>query len=264
MADPDRPRARGAAGRSGPAPAGSRAATRPRVPADPAIALAGGRRERNKARTRERIVQAATDLFNRYGYDAVTVDDIAESADIALRTYYHYFDSKAAVALARFHQWMDDLGDALAGQPPGLSPPEALAAALAATAEQGYAGERRLRSPAGQPLLPTPAAVLFAESDPEVAGLVYQRLVQAFHRMSDLFADRLGYPAGAAEPQAIASAVVALWFVVVHGGPGPADAGINDTALRALAFYSTGLSGLWERPGTSPSVEATPRKDHPR
>ena len=233
-----------------------------RVVADPAIALAGGRRERNKARTRERIIRAATDLFNRYGYDAVTVEEIAESADIALRTYYHYFDSKAAVALARFHQWMDDLGDALADQPVQLSPPEAFAAALAATAQHGYAGEQQLSSPDGRALLPTPAALLLAESDPEVAGLVYQRLVQAFHRLSTVFADRLGYPDGAPESQAIASAIVALWFVAVHGGPATAAAGstpapaastsvgINGAALRAFELYASGLASLWGPPQT--------------
>ena len=40
------------------------------------------RYERQKAQTRARILVASTELFNRYGYDGVTVEQIAEAAGI--------------------------------------------------------------------------------------------------------------------------------------------------------------------------------------
>jgi AcrR family transcriptional regulator len=209
------------------------------------------RYERQKAQTRARILVASTELFNRYGYDGVTVEQIAEAAGISLRTLYYHFDNKAAMALARFHEWMDDFGTALARQPEGLSPPEILAGALAAASEQGYAGGEALRTLEGRSILPAPAAVLLAASDPEVAGQVYQRLVEAFSRLSLLFEDRLGYPEGSIEPKLVASSLVALWFVVVHGWPshgegsGPPMA-INEVAATAFGGYAAGLAKVWE------------------
>jgi AcrR family transcriptional regulator len=59
-----------------------------------------GLRQRRKALTREEIIDAAIDLFERKGYEATTVDDIAEAADVSPRTFFRYFDSKFEVALA--------------------------------------------------------------------------------------------------------------------------------------------------------------------
>jgi AcrR family transcriptional regulator len=52
------------------------------------------RRERKKQATRRRIVEAATRLFAEHGFDAPTVDQIAEEADVAKGTIYNYFDAK--------------------------------------------------------------------------------------------------------------------------------------------------------------------------
>ncbi|MEJ2503485.1 MAG: helix-turn-helix domain containing protein, partial [Gemmatimonadota bacterium] len=54
----------------------------------------GSRRERKKEATRRRIVDAATRLFGERGFDAPTVDEIAESADVAKGTIYNYFSTK--------------------------------------------------------------------------------------------------------------------------------------------------------------------------
>ncbi|MGH3095285.1 MAG: TetR/AcrR family transcriptional regulator [Streptosporangiales bacterium] len=51
-------------------------------------------RERKRERTRQALIDAATDLFDRYGYDQTTVADIAACADIGTRTFFSYFASK--------------------------------------------------------------------------------------------------------------------------------------------------------------------------
>jgi AcrR family transcriptional regulator len=46
------------------------------------------------------IVLAALELFARYGYRKTSIDDIAQAAQVARRTVYLHFESKAAVFLA--------------------------------------------------------------------------------------------------------------------------------------------------------------------
>jgi AcrR family transcriptional regulator len=53
-----------------------------------------GRVERRRARVRRRILEAAEQLTESRGVDGVTIEDITEAADVARRTFYHYFDSK--------------------------------------------------------------------------------------------------------------------------------------------------------------------------
>jgi len=56
-----------------------------------------GRRERRKQEVRERILAAAEALFQRRGFEATTVDQIAEAADVAQKTFFNHFPTKQAV-----------------------------------------------------------------------------------------------------------------------------------------------------------------------
>ncbi len=55
------------------------------------------RRERKKGETRRRIFEAAVDLFRTRGFEATTVDDITEKADVGRGTFFNYFPRKEAV-----------------------------------------------------------------------------------------------------------------------------------------------------------------------
>ena len=46
------------------------------------------------SKTRKRIYEAATKLFDEIGYQAVTLSDIAKAADVSTGTLYRYFPSK--------------------------------------------------------------------------------------------------------------------------------------------------------------------------
>jgi AcrR family transcriptional regulator len=58
------------------------------------------RRARKKELTRAEIVRVGIDLFSRRGIDAVTVDQIAEAADVGKGTIYNYFQTKEDVVVA--------------------------------------------------------------------------------------------------------------------------------------------------------------------
>ena len=60
-----------------------------------------GRRERKKAATRQAIADAALELFVARGYDAVTVRDIAEKADVSTTTLFKHFSGKEAFVFDR-------------------------------------------------------------------------------------------------------------------------------------------------------------------
>ena len=58
-----------------------------------------GLREQKKAETREAISLAAVRLTAERGLDSVTVDDIAEAARVARRTFRNYFPNKESAIL---------------------------------------------------------------------------------------------------------------------------------------------------------------------
>lgn len=57
----------------------------------------GGRMDRKKEATRQNIIAAAVRLFQRDGYEPVTMEQIAEAADIAKGTLYNYYPVKEAI-----------------------------------------------------------------------------------------------------------------------------------------------------------------------
>jgi AcrR family transcriptional regulator len=59
------------------------------------------RRERHRAETRERLFQAALELFAERGYLETTVEDITDAADVGKGTFFNYFPTKEHV-LATF------------------------------------------------------------------------------------------------------------------------------------------------------------------
>ncbi len=64
----------------------------------------GGRRERNAARNRAAILQAAREAFCELGFGATTVRDIIRRTDLASGTFYNYFPDKEAI----LHELVED------------------------------------------------------------------------------------------------------------------------------------------------------------
>jgi len=62
------------------------------------------RRERRKREVRERIMRAGMKRFVRQGFEDTTVDQIAEDADVAQKTFFNYFPTKQDL----FHQLAEE------------------------------------------------------------------------------------------------------------------------------------------------------------
>src|ERR1700709_1806533 len=59
-----------------------------------------GLRERKRRETSERIIEKGLRLFVKNGYEATTLEAIAQDAGISRRTFFYYFKSKEDVLLA--------------------------------------------------------------------------------------------------------------------------------------------------------------------
>lgn len=115
----------------------------------PAAADPGGPglRERKKARTRAAIQSNALRLFREQGYDATTIEQIIEAAEVSESTFFRYFPTKDDLVLR------DDYDPAIVAayqrQPPDLPPVQAMRATFAAvfggmTAEQRAEQQERV------------------------------------------------------------------------------------------------------------------------
>jgi AcrR family transcriptional regulator len=68
-----------------------------------------GRRERKRQQTADHLAETAWSLFQEQGYEAVTMEAIAEAADVAKGTLYKYFPVKEALLRHRFHREMAEV-----------------------------------------------------------------------------------------------------------------------------------------------------------
>jgi AcrR family transcriptional regulator len=70
-------------------------------------------RERNKARARAEIADAALRLFFDRGFEGVTVDEIVSAAGVSRRTFFRYFETKEDALLADYPELHTRLSEAL-------------------------------------------------------------------------------------------------------------------------------------------------------
>jgi AcrR family transcriptional regulator len=69
------------------------------------------RKEEDRRRKTDEILDAALALFARKGYDGTTVEDIAEELGYAKASLYYYFPGKEAIVKALIYDAMDRAAD---------------------------------------------------------------------------------------------------------------------------------------------------------
>ena len=88
-----------------------------------------------------RLAQAALELFHEHGFDQATAAGIAARAGVTERTFYRHFVDKREVLFSGSGQLQDLLVEQVASADPGLSPLDAVCAALGAAGP--FFAERR-------------------------------------------------------------------------------------------------------------------------
>lgn len=91
-----------------PAAVAPAAASAPAAPAAPVARLAA-----NQLRRMRRIVDAAVELAEKGGFEAVRLREVAEQSDVALGTLYKYFRSKEDILLFALNEELDRLEGAM-------------------------------------------------------------------------------------------------------------------------------------------------------
>jgi AcrR family transcriptional regulator len=92
-----------------------------------------GLRERKRRLTRHLISDAATAMFASRGFDAVKVSEIADRANVSMKTLYNYFPTKESMVLDDADELVEGLAAALRDRPAGVSITSAFVGALEAS-----------------------------------------------------------------------------------------------------------------------------------
>jgi AcrR family transcriptional regulator len=88
-----------------------------------------GMRERKKRQRREAIARAALHLFDRYGFEQVSVHDVAVAADVSDMTVFNYFAVKEQLVFTEERERENAFIGAVRDRPPGTSVLDAFRAA---------------------------------------------------------------------------------------------------------------------------------------
>jgi AcrR family transcriptional regulator len=91
-----------------------------------------GLRERKQERQRAHLVKVGIRLFAERGFDATTVDEIAEVADVSRRTLFRYFGTKGDIVMEWARGTTDVLTEALRSRPLDEHPMDSLHAVFVA------------------------------------------------------------------------------------------------------------------------------------
>ncbi|MFC5828316.1 substrate-binding domain-containing protein [Nonomuraea insulae] len=130
------------------------------------------RRERKKAETRSAIVAAARRLFGERGFDAVTVVEVAEAADVSAKTVFNYFPAKEQLFFEEGPLLAGVPSEVVSGRPAGESVAGALRTLLPSSVADPAALVEWARVYHGSPALRAFGREMFAEQERALAGVL--------------------------------------------------------------------------------------------
>jgi AcrR family transcriptional regulator len=159
-----------------------------------------GLRERKKRATRLALSHATIRLVMERGWDNVTVEDIADAANVSARTFRNYFTGKAEAVVATHIERGQHTAEVLRDRPPDEPLWEAIVNAVVAQFDQPVTQPRDERYFAAlQRLL----------AEPAIQQEIFRAHAVAQDELAVAIADRIGVKADDLYPRIVASVVSA-------------------------------------------------------
>lgn len=198
-----------------------------------------GLRERKKQQTRDLISRVALELFDRQGFAATTIPEIARAADVSPRTVSSYFPAKEDLAYPHAEETFDRLEARLGAREDGETTAEALRDWITAEMPRWEAihDEMELQR-----------RVIRATPDLEVYGRRF--MIRGERLIAASIAADLGVPAEHLVARMASAATLAVFHTLDHHKD--ADGRCEHTAPanaaaeldQALLFVSAGIRAL--------------------
>lgn len=139
-----------------------------------------GLRERKKAKTMANVQMHAMRLFRELGYNATTVEQIAEAAEISPSTFFRYFSTKEDVVITDNYDPL--LIAAFEDQPSDLSPLQAVRNAMISGLTDMSPDELETMRERNQLIMTVP----------ELRGTSLNNLIQTMQLLTEIVAKRVG------------------------------------------------------------------------
>lgn len=202
----------------------------PRVTSEPV-----DRRQRRRQSTRAALADAALELFEENGFAATTIDEIADRADVARRTFFRHFVSKEAVLFPT----PEDYGDEVMAVLGRMEKPVTLAQLLdafgeAATAMEVDAETHRRR------------AAVIAGNRLDVADAAVATFLTARDTVIDYLQDWGGSEPAALEPTLDLGVSLAIFIFAqafVRWTEGGADAPLSEVLAETIDLTRNLMAG---------------------
>lgn len=169
-------------------------------------------------------------LFSEQGYDATTVEQIIEAAEVSESTFYRYFPAKADLVLTDEYDPL--LVAALRAQPPGLCTIPAFRAAFGSVLARLSAAEEQNQR----------ERIALIMSVPELRGSMLGQLADGIRMLAEVLAERAGRPADDPAVRALAGALVGALMTVMFDVADHPDADLFSLIDGALAHLEAGLA----------------------
>jgi AcrR family transcriptional regulator len=216
-----------------------------------------GRRERKKQRTREALIDAAFRLFQEKGFEATTVEEIADEVDVSSRTFFRYFASKEDVVLTfqeeQFTTMLEALSDRPASEPVMTALRNAAVSVLRAC-EDGTYGFDPERFGCIQQMM---------ESSPAVFGRSLEHGQKKQAEITRVIAERMGVdPATDLRPHVAAGLSNCAFrsaFEVLSSGVAGTER-FSDVLDQVFGVMEDGLNFLPAEPAPAPETTTTPSR----
>jgi len=186
-------------------------------------------RERRKARTRAAIQTHALALFRKQGYQATTIDQIINAAEVSETTFFRYFPTKEDLVL------QDDLDPlivaAVTAQPADTPPLDAIRAAVRAAFDSLTAAQR-------QEFRDRVSLIIV---EPALRAAMLDQLSRAIQLLADPIAARAGRPRDDLAVRTIAGAAIGAMMAAMAALADDPTADLADTIDQALGHLAAGL-----------------------